>query len=69
MGGQIDAKREAKEAAMYTGEEIVDDITHRAKMEARQEAYDTVRDIPVIGDAMTVKQHFDLFSRFRKKKD
>ena len=69
MGGQIDAKREAKEAAMYTGEEIVDDITHRAKMEARQEAYDTVRDIPVIGDAMTVKWHFDLFSRFRKKKD
>ena len=38
-------------------------------MDARQEAYDTIRDIPIVGDAMTVKQHFDFFSRFRKKKD
>lgn len=69
MGSEIDAKREAKEAATYTREEIVDNLTHRARMEARQEAYDAVRDIPVIGDTMTFKQHFDFFSRFKKKKD
>lgn len=26
-----------------------------------------LRDIPIIGDAMNVKQNFDLFNKFRKK--
>jgi len=51
------------------GHEIADDIYHGARRQARQEAYDKVRNIPGIGDAMTVKQHFDFFSKFRKKKD
>ena len=51
------------------GHEIADDIYHGARRQARQEAYDKVRDIPGVGDAMTVKQHFDFFSRFKKKKD
>lgn len=54
--------------AKEVGNEIADDIYRGARRQARQEAYDKVRDIPVIGDAMTVKQHFDFFSRFKKKK-
>ena len=35
----------------------------------RQEAYEKTRDMPIIGDIMTAKQHIDFFSRFKKKKD
>lgn len=47
--------------------ELQDDLTRAVRREARQEAYDKARDIPVVGDVMTAKQHFDFFSRFRKK--
>lgn len=50
-------------------DEIKEDVTHRVRHEVRQDAYNKVRDIPVVGDAMTVKQHFDFFSRFKKKKN
>lgn len=50
-------------------DEIKEDVTHRVRSEVRQDAYNKVRDIPVVGDAMTVKQHFDFFSRFKKKKN
>ena len=55
--------------ASEVGHEVADSVYHGARRQARQEAYDKVRDIPGIGDALTVKQHFDFFSRFKKKKD
>ncbi len=36
---------------------------------AKEDALSKARSIPLIGDAMTAKQHFDFFNRFRKKKD
>ncbi len=53
----------------YVMDELKDDIKHNVRRQARQEAYDKVRDIPGVGDALTVKQHFDFFSRFKKNKD
>lgn len=50
-------------------DEIADDAARMVRRQARQEAYNKVRDIPVIGDALNVKQHLDLFGRFRKNKD
>lgn len=60
------------------GERVLDDIysevkyqadslTHAARRQARQKAYDEVRDLPVIGEVMTAKQHFDFFKKFKKK--
>ena len=57
------------ELAKDIANDMVDDITHGARVRANQEVYDKARDIPVVGDALNVKQHFDFFSRFRKKKD
>ena len=31
-----------------------------------QKVYDVARDIPGVGDAMNIKQHIDLFKRFKK---
>lgn len=53
--------------AMFTSEQIMDDITHQARMDARSNAESALRNTPIIGDMMTVKQHFGLFSRFKKK--
>lgn len=50
-------------------DEILDDVYRRGRREIRQETYDKVRDIPVVGEALNVKQHFDFFSRFKRKKD
>ena len=50
-------------------DELKDDMERAVRRRARQEAYDKVRDIPVVGEAMTAKQHFDFFNRFRKKDD
>ena len=47
---------------------MVDDLTMPARRKARQEAYDVARDVPVLGEVMTAKQHFDFFSRFKRKK-
>ena len=55
--------------ASEVGKEVADDVYRYGRRKARQEAYDKVRDIPVVGEALTAKQHFDFFSRFRKKKD
>lgn len=48
-------------------DEIRDDMERAVRRRARQDAYDAARDVPILGEAMTAKQHFDLFSRFRKK--
>jgi hypothetical protein len=63
-----DAEYLADDAAMEA-RCMVDDLTMPARRQARQEAYDAARDMPIIGEAMTAKQHFDFFSRFKKKKD
>lgn len=48
-------------------DELKDDLERAVRRRARQDAYDKVRDIPVVGKAMEVKQHFDFFGRFRNK--
>ena len=50
-------------------DELKDDMERAVRRRARQDAYNAARDVPILGEAMTAKQHFDLFSRFRKKKD
>ena len=49
-------------------DEINDDVKRAVRRKARQDVYDVARDVPVLGEAMTAKQHFDFFSRFRKGK-
>lgn len=56
-----------KEEEYTIQDELKDDMERAVRRKARQEAYDKVRDIPVVGEAMTAKQHFDFFNRFRKK--
>jgi hypothetical protein len=52
---------------------ILDEIKYDAKIHARrkvyQETYDKARDIPVVGEAMELKNKFDLFSRFKRNKN
>lgn len=50
-------------------DEVKEDVTYRLRKKAHDEIYDKVRDIPVVGDAINIKQHVDFFSRFKKKKE
>lgn len=50
-------------------DEIREDIKHQARREIHQETYDKARDIPVVGEAMDLKNKFDFFSRFKKNGD
>ena len=50
-------------------DEVKKDAEMYARRKVHQKAYDEARSLPIIGEAMTAKQHFDFFSRFRKKKD
>ena len=50
-------------------DEIKYDVKHQVRRRAYQETYDTARDIPVVGEAMDLKNKFDLFSRFKRNKD
>ena len=50
-------------------DELKDDIERAVRRRARQDAYDKARDVPILGEAITAKQHFDFLSRFKKKKD
>ena len=56
-----------KEEEYTVQDELKDDLERLARRKARQEAYDKARDIPVVGKAMEMKQHFDFFNRFGKK--
>ena len=56
-----DAKSEVK----YQLESAVQPL----KGQVARDAYDKIRDIPVVGDAINIKQKIDFFSRFKKKKD
>ena len=55
LGGNIDLKKETKEDVMFAGEELVDDLTHQARMDARSNVESTLRNTPIIGDVMTAK--------------
>lgn len=48
-------------------DELRDDMERAVRRRARQDAYNAARDVPILGEAMTAKQHFDFFDRFRKK--
>ena len=48
-------------------DELRDDMERAVRRRARQDAYDKARDVPVLGEVMTAKQHIDFFGRFRKK--
>ena len=48
---------------------MADDLTSPMRHQAYQQTYDAARDVPVLGEVMTAKQHFDFFSRFKKKKN
>lgn len=72
------ASKEAKEnmvatSAASAAESIVRNAvgaeipTTRAAV--HQKAYDAARDVPILGEALEVKQYADFFGRFKKKKD
>jgi hypothetical protein len=48
---------------------MVDDLSSPMRHQAYQATYDAARDVPVLGEVMTAKQHFDFFSRFKRKKE
>ena len=50
-------------------DEITDDVKRGIRRKAKENIYNKARSVPGIGDALTAKQHFDFFSRFKKKKD
>lgn len=58
---------DSKDNIIY--DEIKEDITYKVRHEAREKTYDKVRDIPIVGEALNIKQHFDLFNKFKKKKN
>ena len=68
-GSGITPKSIAKDATTSLASEIKEDVTHKIRHEAYQQTYDKARDIPIVGEAMNIKQHIDFFSRFKKKKD
>ena len=60
----------------YIKEEIDSELKYQAdslsqpiRRELNQKAYDKVRDIPVVGNVLDVKQKVGFFSRFKKNKD
>lgn len=58
-----------KEEEYTLHDEMVDDVKRHVRGRAKYAAWDKARSLPVIGDAMTAKQHLDFFGRFRKKDD
>lgn len=45
------------------------DITRPARRQMNQEIYDKVSDVPGVSTVLSAKQHFDFFSKFKKRKD
>ena len=57
-------------------EDIASEVRYQAqnatlpiRRQMRQEVENKARNTPIIGDILTVKQHVDFFSRFKKKKE
>ena len=67
------AKQAAVGAATNAVRGAVTNVTHGAvptsRAAAHQKVMDVARDIPGVGEAMSIKQHVDFFGRFKKKKD
>lgn len=64
-----------KSDAEYVLDEIESEARYQAKemtmpmrRQLRQETESAARNTPIIGDIMNIKQHVDLFNKFRKKK-
>ena len=60
----------------YIEDELESELRYQAKeatmpirRKLRQEAYDTARDMPSVGDVLYAKQNIDLINKFKKKKD
>ena len=60
----IELEKEKVLESMYSGEQIVDDMTRKARKDIQYESEKQVRDLTVIGDVLTVKQHLDLFKKY-----
>lgn len=56
------------EIAQMAADELVEGVTSKARGIVYREAYDKVRDIPGVGDAIDIKNKIDFFGRFRKNK-
>ena len=80
VGADASSKGAGKTIAGVVAGGIVSGVADRALNEAKQavlptraavnqKVTDKMRGMPVVGDAMTVKQHLDFFGRFKKKKD
>lgn len=70
------AKSSGTSASTMVAEEIMHETGDRLKSAVtptrasiHQTAYDKARDIPGVSEALSIKQHVDFFSRFKKKKD
>lgn len=50
-------------------DEVKEDVSRNARRIVKEEAASKARSTPIIGDIMEAKQHYDFFSRFKKKKD
>ncbi|MBQ9029513.1 hypothetical protein IJ114_01950 [Candidatus Saccharibacteria bacterium] len=68
----------ASAAGKSTGEMVAEEVIHQTgsrlksavvptRASVHQAAFDKVRDIPGVGEALEIKQGFDLLSRFKKK--
>lgn len=68
MGSGITASGIAKDASESVVSEIAHDAKIHARRKARMEAESQLRDIPIVGDILHVKQHVDFFSRFKKNR-
>ena len=75
----ISLKNVAKASGTSVGEMVAEGVMDAAgsrlkqavlptRASINQAATDQLRSTPVVGDAMTVKQHLDFFSRFKKPK-
>ncbi len=61
-----------KGMAQGAAESIADEALRHVvptRAAVHQKAYDAARDIPGVGEALSIKQHVDFFGRFRKKDD
>ena len=73
---QSEPNRNIKSDAEYMADDIASEIRYQTRnatepmrRQIHEETLKAARNTPVIGDILTVKQHVDFFSRFKKKKD
>ena len=57
----------AKGVAESTLRNAVGTAIPTTRAAVNQKVYDTARDIPVVGQALGIKQHLDFFNKFRRK--